>query len=83
MHASFNDTSDYLIELGFIPNHGMVFLSPGEDEIGDFEVVIYKCAAGHYCVRVDGGYSAPCVWDGERLPMFVEWLDEHHAGWRG
>jgi len=90
MRATFQDSVAFLQALGFIyigdsdvVIDDPVFLSPGEDSIGDFNVTLYLSKAGHYCAWVDGGYGAPIVWDGERLPEFVEWLDEHHAGWRG
>ena len=90
MRATFDDTFALIkdcgfiyggVEDGFYKNH--FFSSPGEDAVGTFDVVIYLSKAGHYCVSIDGGFCAPIVWDGERLPEFVAWLDEHHAGWRG
>jgi hypothetical protein len=81
MRATFADTVAYILALGFVPVTESCFASPGEDAVGGFDVGVYLCGAGYYCVTVDGGYGAPIVWNGERLPMFVAWLNEYHAGW--
>jgi len=81
MRATLADTTAYLLSLGFVPVTDHTFMSPGSDETGRFEITAYKCSLGYYCVRIDGGYSAPIVWDGVRQPELIEWLDTYHKGW--
>ena len=54
------------------------------------QISIYKSNAGYWCVDVEGGYRAPCVWKGSRaewdkthtLVEFTKFLDANHPGWK-
>lgn len=97
-NASREDTLRALTGLGFIllPSEAgdrHVFLDSPKRDGYDMPVVqisIYQCSVGHWCVDMEGGYRAPCVWNGPRAQWdnsdtaseFVEFLDKHHPGWR-
>lgn len=67
--------------------------SPGLLKAYDLPVVqvsIYQCSNGYWCVDVEGGFRAPCVWYGPRadwdktdtLSTLVSHLNKYYPGWR-
>jgi hypothetical protein len=97
-YASKEKTLAALKALGFIalpeePEDHRVFLdSPKQDayHLPVVQVSIYQCRNGYWCVDADGGFKAPCIWDGPKadwdksdtLSDFVAWLNANHPGWR-
>ena len=93
-YASKKDTIDFITQLGFIQVDDTDFFdSPKNDAAFDFPVIqlnIYRCGNGYYCIDADGGFKAPCVWNGPRASWdtsntgdeFIAWLDKYHPGWR-
>lgn len=64
------DTINELMNLGFQPSKGdeNVFMLPDGNNynVPGFEVEIYRCSGGWWCVDIDGGYRAPVVWNGPK-----------------
>jgi hypothetical protein len=93
-YASLEDSTAFLLELGFIPVEGVenTFDSPGEDQYGlpVVQPYLYPSCAGYWCVDLDTGFRAPCIWNGpkadwdttETKEEFVKWLDTYHPGWK-
>lgn len=98
-YASKEDTIKTLEGLGFIQlpkkeEDSIIFFdSPKNIKDFDMPVIqanIYQCRNGYWCVGLEGGFKAPCIWNGPKadwdksdtLTDFIEWLDKHHRGWR-
>ena len=93
-YATKEATIEALLSLGFtkLKHIDNSFVSSGKDSAGFTiaKAVVYLCRNDYYCVDVNGGWQAPIVWNGPKAEWdttdttaeFVNWLDEHFAGWR-
>lgn len=98
-YATYEATVAALVGLGFkgiaeTDNTPVRFFDSPKNMPGfNFPVIqayIYQCNSGYWCVELEGGFRAPCVWNGPKADWdttdttakFTAWLDLKHPGWR-
>lgn len=97
-YATREATVQTLLGLGFQPvpeengAYARFFDSPKRDgfNMPVIQAHPYQCNNGYWCVSLEGGFKAPCVWNGPRAEWdksdttaeFVTFLDTNHPGWR-
>ena len=92
-YATRDATVKVLMGLGFTQVADSDFFdSPNSVQgIPVVQAYIYQCRNGYYCVDLDGGFRAPCVWDGPKADWddsdttedFVKWLNDMFPDWKG